>query len=289
MKYSVIVYALLLATGFAQNMPVASQETSNPVVGMWQTDIPNEGGPPLVGVVVFSPDGSYREELMIQGELGGFWEGRYTLAPDGTLTQSEVNKSPQLCFQGECQPNDGPPVTVSKLGAVSPNSFTLTYSDGPQGYAATFQRVPQSASAAPTLQDQPLQPIASNVPASNVPASNVPASNVPASNVPVPNVAANPWAGVYSDGTITLNLRGPGEDYFERQGKQYPLQLRGSAERLEGTFSSDGNTFPVVLERRDGSVILTSGELSFTLIPLALANPLGPTPSAPPVNPLGDE
>jgi hypothetical protein len=266
MKYSVIIYVLLLSTVFAQNTPVASQEAGNPLVGTWQTNIPNEGGPPLVGVVVFSPDGSYREELMIQGELGGFWEGRYTLAPDSTLTQNEVNKSSQLCFQGDCQPNEGPPVTVSKLGAVSPNSFTLTYTDGPQGYAATFQRMPQSSSVTPTP-DQPLPPITSNVPASNIP--------------------ANPWAGVYSDGTITLHLSGPGQDYFERQGKQYPLQLRGSAERLEGTFSSDGNTFPVVLERKDGSVILTSGDLSFTLSSSAPANPLESTPSAP-VNPLGN-
>ena len=272
MKRVVLLCTFVLTTALAQSAltPSALQAApGNPVVGVWQVSFPNDGGPPVEGVVGFNPDGTYREEMTSQGQQVAFWEGRYTLAPDGTLTQTETNKSPQFCFQGQCEPNDGPSVTTSRLSAQSADSITLTYAEGSETYTLTFQRV--GAAALPQPGPQPAPQVCSGP---------VPAPGCTQPSPAPAEIGSNPWAGTYSDGDVTLHLAGPGADYFERGGQQYPLQLTGTNERLEGTFTSNGSSFPVVLERSGGAVLLSSGELRFTL------QPVGGAPQ--PANPLGN-
>ncbi len=272
MKRVVLLCTFVLTTALAQSAltPLTLQSTpGNPVVGVWQVSFPNDGGPPVEGVVGFNPDGTYREEMTSQGQQVAFWEGRYTLAPDGTLTQTETNKSPQFCFQGQCEPNDGPSVTTSRLSAQGPNSITLTYAEGSETYTLTFQRVGAAAQPQPGPQ-----------PAPQVCSGPVPAPGYTQPGPAPAEIGTNPWAGDYSDGDVTLHLAGPGADYFERGGQRYPLQLTGTNERL-GTFSSDGNSFPVVLERFGSSVVLSSGNARFTLQP-------APDGAVQPANPLGN-
>lgn len=287
MKQMLWLLAFGLSAALAQGTPTPpatpQAAAGNPIVGIWQTNFSTDAGPPVLGVVTFNPDGSYREEMMSQGEMLAFWEGGYTLAPDGTLTQHETNKSPQLCFQGRCEPNDGPPVTTSRLTSRTPNSITLSYTDETGTYPVTFQR----AGAAPQagLPTAP-QPCSDPVPAPgclpSTPGASAPGTGAGAPANPVPSGGPSPWTGTYSDGDVTLHLVGPGADYLERGGQRYPLHLTSSGARLEGSFTSGGASYPVVLERTDGGILLNSGDLRFTLGPVA---PGGP---AQPANPLGN-
>lgn len=134
------------------------------------------------GTFTANPDGSYREEMIIQGQLAGFWEGTYTLSSDGMPVQTETSKSPQLCSQSQYQANDGASSTTSQ------------------------------------------------------------------------------------------------SDNLERDGIRYPLKLQGTLERLNGSFSADGNAFPVPLGRAGDSGTVAMGNARFELTPAA----------SQPVNPLGN-
>ncbi len=132
---SLITY-LGLCTVFAQ-MP-------SPIMGTWQTSIElGQGLAPATGIFQALPDGRYREEMYIQGQLAAFWEGQYSLAPDGTLTQQESNKSPQICMQSQCMANDGPSMTVSRVSVQGPDTFVVTLQDPSSGqiFSITWQRL----------------------------------------------------------------------------------------------------------------------------------------------------
>ena len=142
---SLIAYTYLLCTVFAQ-MP-------SPIVGTWQTSIElGQGLAPATGIFQALPDGRYREEMYIQGQLAAFWEGQYSLAPDGTLTQQESNKSPQICTQSQCMANDGPSMTVSRVSAQGPDTFVVTLQDPSSGqmFSITWQRLNNVATPSAT-------------------------------------------------------------------------------------------------------------------------------------------
>lgn len=261
MKQLVLLCCFAMSTALAQQATPPGGIADNPMVGVWQTSIPTDGGPAIDGIFRFNPDGTYREEMISQGQLLAFWEGRYDLAPDGTLTQHETNKSPQICFRNQCGSNDGPPVTVSRVSAQSSSSITLTYTDESGSYPITLQRV--NAGSGPTFM-QPTQP------------------GGPSPNPLGAESEPTPWMGSYSDGDLTLHLGSPEGDFLERGDVRYPLELSGTSERLEGSFNSGDMTFPVVLERAEGGVVLTSGDLRFTLSPVTPDGPAQPT------NPLGN-
>ena len=148
-------FVFTLFTPFAFTPFAFAQTNSNPLVGTWRTSLElGQGWPAATGVFQAQPDGRYREEMYVQNQLAAFWEGTYTLSPDGTFTQTETNKSPQLCLQGQCVPNDGPGVNVSQVNVQSPDVFTVTAQDPASGQALTltWQRVSGTDPANPTAQ-----------------------------------------------------------------------------------------------------------------------------------------
>ncbi len=135
-KHFIMLFTLGLCTVFAQ--------VASPIVGTWQTSIElGQGLAPATGIFQALPDGRYREEMYIQGQLAAFWEGQYSLAPDGTLTQQESNKSPQICMQSQCMANDGPSMTVSRVSVQGPDTFVVTLQDPSSGqmFNITWQRL----------------------------------------------------------------------------------------------------------------------------------------------------
>ncbi len=133
-----ILFGFILSVSFAQMQGVS------PIVGTWQTSIElGQGIAPATGIFQVQADGRYREEMYIQGQLAAFWEGQYSLAPDGTLTQQESNKSPQICMQGQCMANDGPSMTISRVSVQGPNAFMVSIQDPSNGqmFNITWQRM----------------------------------------------------------------------------------------------------------------------------------------------------
>jgi hypothetical protein len=237
-------------------LTVNAQAVPPQLAGIWQTSISlGEGLPVAAGLFKVQSNGSYREEMIVEGQLGAFWEGTYSLSPDGTLTQNVVSKSPQVCVQGNCVANEGEPVTVSSLSFQSPDSLKLSLLDG--SLVLEYQRVSESLpNPTPAIPATP-EPIVTPNPITPTPTNP---------NLPVAPV--NPWFGTYSNGDLTLVIAGPGKDFIERAGTRYPLQLQGTLERLEGSFSNNGTNYPVVLERNGQRISLTSGELRFELEPV---------------------
>jgi hypothetical protein len=112
------------------------------LVGIWQ------GRLELDGIIVISfsafyPDGTYREEAYIGEEQVAFEEGRYTLSADGTLEMVSLNRSPQICFQGQCAPNDGPTTNTGRVVFQGSDTAVVTFTDEAQGapVTVTYQRI----------------------------------------------------------------------------------------------------------------------------------------------------
>lgn len=256
---------LLLAAAAAQSTPLppnafpAPNQTAGSIAGVWQTTIPlGPGIPSATGVLMARPDGTYREELLVDRQITAFWEGTYTLTPDGVFTQNETAKSPQICAMGECFPNDGPPTTVSHVSMQGPNAMVVSVQDPASGQTVTlaWQRVDAQGAVPGQAQAQ----------------------------VPTPPPAAagaNPWIGSFTDGDLTLHVGGAQGDVLERRGVSYPLTLRDAGGRLEGTFSAAGTSYPVVIERVGQNLMVSTGGARYDLAPLAgggaaiPANPLG--------------
>lgn len=133
----------LILISFMVSLTLAQMNGSNPIVGIWQTSIQlGQGMPNATGIFQAQPNGQYREELYMQGQLAAYWEGQYSLAPDGTLSQQETSKSPQICMQGQCFANEGPSSSVSRVSVQGTDSFTVTGQDPASGqvYTLNWQR-----------------------------------------------------------------------------------------------------------------------------------------------------
>ena len=116
-----------------------TQVTNDSLVGTWQTTFSTmQGMPPATGVFKVQTSGQYREELYVQGQLAGFWEGTYTLSPDGTFVQQITNKSPQVCVGGRCNPNPASGTISSRLTLQGTNSFSISSQDAQTGQTSTL-------------------------------------------------------------------------------------------------------------------------------------------------------
>lgn len=252
------------------------------LVGQWAIPFPNEGGPPVFGTVAYRPDGSYEETLIIGGETAGWWRGRYTLAPDGTLSLEESETSPQLCFAGQCEPNDPPTSTVARLETVTPSSFTATFVDeGGIPASLTFQRVasgagtpqpgPGGVSGVTTVPAIPMTPGADaatpGVPSTGA-AGAGPLAPAPATPQPGAGAAAadaDPWLGTWTDGDVTVRFDVATGVSLEVDGAVYPMRLSGDDARLEGTFGAGDQSYEIVLQRSGGGMTVTSGGATYSL------------------------
>ena len=249
----ILLFALALSVlGVAQAQSTPAQPTTpqNSLLGTWQTSIPYD--PPVVGVVTFRHDGSFRSEMVIEGQTAGFWEGSYTLDLDGTLTQNETSWSPQLCFRDRCEPNEGASGIVSLLVAQSPDSFTLRYAENS---AFTFERVaPRSEPVDPQCDDVAFAPDCEPAEPDNI--------------LTRLGIGASHWTGGYSDGdTVTLSFFVPGVSSLFFYDQREELSLQGTNERLTGISLT--STYPVLIERAGGYVILSYGDERYVLTPVA--------------------
>ncbi len=276
MKFLNALLILLFSFALAQGLPV-SQAGASPILGVWQVSFEmDDGSPTVIGSLTVNPNGTYREEMTQGGQMIAFWEGTYTLSPDGTFIQTESNVSPQFCMQGQCEPNDPPSVTKGRINLPNPDTLIVSYQDASTGQQErlTWQRA-NAAMPSPQLPNTQLPSPQTNLP-------QPPLLQTPAT--PLTNQACTPqtgcWLGIFSNGDISLSLGNPGSDYLERDGTRFPLTLQVNGAGLQGSFSSNGSSFPVSLAPNGTGIILSSGDLRFELSPLTQnqtqpSNPLG--------------
>lgn len=282
--------ALAVGLAASQADPMSpSRFAPGALVGEWATQFPNHGGPPTIGTVAYRPDGSYQETLVIGGETVGWWRGRYALAPDGTLVLDESETSPQLCYAGECQPNDPPTRTVARLEAIDASRYSATYVDE-SGMPATltFQRVgggggPEAGVPGGAPGGVPAVPGAvpggATAPTTTVPASpmtpglTAPPPGAPEAGATGPTGAdaaghgASPWIGTWSDGDVTVRIGGADGAVLEVDGATYPLNVSGDETRLAGTFESGGQRYEIALHRTADGLTVSSGGATYALRP----------------------
>lgn len=293
---------LALIAGVAATQGDPMQPTRFPpdaLVGEWAIEFPNPGGPRTIGTVSYRPDGSYEETLIMGEEIVGWWRGTYTLAPDGTLALNEIENSPDLCFAGQCEPNDPPTPTVARLDSVVPTSYTATYvEDGGMPATLTFQRVGGGMGASPTGPGGPDggagggagggsadgAPGVTTVPATPMtPGADgegpvAPDDGAAGANPlratptePPPGGAGataaepDPWLGTWSDGDVTIRFDLENGVSLHVGGAEYPMRLWGDDRRLDGTFDSGGQSYEIALERAADTVTVTSGGASYLL------------------------
>ena len=208
---SLLVLSLLLGTGFAQI------NNANPLVGTWQTSIElGQGLPPATGMFQANANGQYREEMYIQGQLAAYWEGQYNLTPDGTLTQQETSKSPQICMGTQCMANEGPSTTTSRITLQGADAFTAMVQDPSSGqtFNINWQR-------------------AGNGTTPNQPATNQPVPNQPNATGQTPIVGTWQYAEAAQGGgqiIITLSYTPDGRFMVQRtlNGQQFISSYGGS-------------------------------------------------------------
>lgn len=316
MKQTTVIFLfiayLIFGSAIAQNQPplqtpptfqnppgigqMPAQNQMNPIVGVWQTTIAlGQGLPEATGILYAFPNNMYREEMYINKELGAFWEGKYTLTPDGTFTQFEGNKSPQICIaKSQCMTNESESQIVSRISLKNPNEMTINIQDSTSGQmiALNYSRMQNPntggnspTTGGPTTSNMPTLPNP-NMPGGTVPNNPSTTGNLPTNTSTGAQVAANTfssWIGSYTDGELTVHLGSPQGNYMQKGDATFQLAVQGDAQRLEGAFrTQSGDTFPIVLERQNGLVIVTSDTLNFSL------NPMTPPQPAAPVNPLGN-
>jgi hypothetical protein len=96
---------------------------------------------------------------------------------------------------------------------------------------------------------------------------------------------ADPWVGIFSDGSVTVDLQGSGGRYtgtVRVAGQEFPLAVSGGSSELSGAFRTAEGEFPVTLRRTGTEMVLTTGGVSYPLrvagTAAAPTNPLAPAP-----------
>ena len=115
---------------------------SQSIVGSWEGTVVLEGLT-LVAAATYSEDGTFLEEVYVEGQPAGWYAGTWVLGADGTLQQTSTGKSEQICIQGQCVPNEAEAVSVSTVAWLDANTFTLTDvpAPGETPTTVTMQRV----------------------------------------------------------------------------------------------------------------------------------------------------
>ena len=95
---------------------------------------------------------------------------------------------------------------------------------------------------------------------------------------PLGGASPDPFAGTYSNDTLTLTLEGASGTYtgtMGLSGQTFPVQATADGNALSGTFSSQGATFAFTATLDGTTLQLTSDGNTFTLTKEAPKNPLG--------------
>lgn len=103
-----------------------------------------------------------------------------------------------------------------------------------------------------------------------------------------PPGGGDPWLGIFSDGSVTLDLQGGNGRYsgtVRVAGQEFPLEVQGGATELQGAFRTADGDFPVTLRRTGAELILTTDGVSYPLrvagAPVAAPAPAAANPLAP--------
>lgn len=100
------------------------------IVGKWQGTFVLEGVT-FLATATYGADGSFLEEIYLEGQPVGWSAGTWVLGADGTLQQSSTAKSEQICIRGQCGPNLVEPYSVSTVAWLDAGTFTLTEQTAP--------------------------------------------------------------------------------------------------------------------------------------------------------------
>jgi hypothetical protein len=104
-------------------------------------------------------------------------------------------------------------------------------------------------------------------------------------------LTADPFAGVFSDGALTVRLERDGAAYegvIEFSGQRFPAAARRQGEQLIGSFRSEGASFDFVAVREGAILRFETGGTAYHLSPQGMStrptNPLArsETPAVPP-------
>ena len=265
--------------------PVGQQMPNqmNPIVGVWETKVVlSPGVPEATDHLYIFPNGMYREEMYFDKFAAAFWEGRYTLTADGTLTQTLSNKSPQICLsEGQCIANEVPQQATAKVTLNNTNEMTVVVPDQSTGQMMTlnYKRIQPPMAGTPgstTTGSTTTGPTPGSTTTGPISGST---STGTGSNTGTPGAANTfaQWVGSYTDGDLTVHLGSPQGNYMQKGETFFQLSVQGDEQRLEGAFrTQSGDTFPIVLQRQNGQVLVMSDNLNFTLTPVAPAAPTNP-------------
>lgn len=163
--------------------------------GVWQSedDLFQVGVPALITYTFAS--GQFELTLGLLGEQLAWYRGVYQLqaepgATSGLLSLQIVDYSPEMCFQGECEPvylTDEERFAISEVTLTSANTLRITEEDG----TLNFTRA-GNAPAAPSVPSVPSVPSAPSQPAAPPAPSTPPAPSAPSGAGSPPPPSAPP-------------------------------------------------------------------------------------------------
>lgn len=99
--------------------------------------------------------------------------------------------------------------------------------------------------------------------------------------------AADPFAGKFSDGALTLSLQKDGDHYagtITRGTEAYKASATAKADGLSGTFQAGGKDYPFSLTKSENELLFTTDGKPYHL-KLAAVNPLGAPADTAPASP----
>ena len=112
--------------GASPQPPAAVTPVDGPsLVGSWQGTLVLNGLS-FSNLLTFSAEGTFREEIHLDGQPVAWYSGTYMMDANGQLQQTSTDRSPQLCIQGQCAANDSPAVAMSDVAWLDVDSFTVT-------------------------------------------------------------------------------------------------------------------------------------------------------------------
>lgn len=94
------------------------------------------------------------------------------------------------------------------------------------------------------------------------------AKDDPAPKAAGPRREAGPFEGTWTDGDISVRLRGGAGAYtgsIEVDRKRHPATAKGDAKRLEGSFEANGGTFQFTATLEGETLVLVSGSSTYRL------------------------
>lgn len=86
---------------------------------------------------------------------------------------------------------------------------------------------------------------------------------------PLAGGRSDPYVGTFSDGNVTLELRGGGGQYEGQvtvDGAVYPVQARGDANGIQGLIQTPDGSFEMAAQAQDGGLFVVSGGAQYNLM-----------------------